>query len=142
MRLVCLQGVRLAGLVLTLLVFVVSAHAAPPACAPEIVGPWTGNVLDAGQIKELRTQFSTRTGELTGSYHVEDVDGGYDGTLTDFTLSGPCAGSFLWHDRHGTGVVRVNFRPDRDRFDGEWGEDTPLEHHIFTGRRYRPVPIS
>jgi hypothetical protein len=39
-------------------------------------------------------------------------------------------------------VVRVEFRPERDRFDGEWGEDSPLENHIFTGRRYRPVPVS
>jgi hypothetical protein len=120
----------------------VTARAAPPQCAPEIVGPWTGQVLDAGQVKELRTQFSTRSGELTGAYHVEDADGGYDGTLTDFRPSGTCSGSFLWHDRHGTGVVRVEFRPDRDRFDGEWGDAKPLDHHIFTGRRFRPVPIS
>lgn len=119
-----------------------AAHAAPPACAPDIVGPWTGKVLDAGVIKVLRTRFSTNSGELTGTYHVEDADGGYDGTLTDFTPLGSCAGQFLWHDRHGTGVVRVEFRPDRDRFDGEWGGDAPLQDHIFTGRRSRPVPVS
>ena len=118
------------------------ACAGPPACSPDIVGPWTGQVLDAGQIKELRTQFSTRSGALTGSYHVEDADGGYDGTLTDFTPTSSCGGRFLWHDRNGMGVVTVDFRPDRDRFDGEWGEDAPLQGHIFTGRRYRPVPVS
>src|ERR1700675_3311946 len=101
--------------ILALLLLPMLAHAAPLACAPDIVGPWTGQVLDAGQIKELRTQFSTRSGALTGTYHVEDSDGGYDGTLTDFTPSGPCAGQFLWHDRHGTGVVRVDFRPEGDR---------------------------
>lgn len=116
--------------------------AAPPACAPELVGSWTGKVLDAGQIKELHTVFSTATGALTGTYHVEDANGGYDGTLTDFTPTGPCAGQFLWHDRNGTGVVRVDFRPDRDRFDGEWGIDVPFPDHIFTGFRYRPVPVS
>jgi len=129
-------------LILSLMIYAATTHAAPPACAPEIVGPWTGQVMDAGQIKELRTQFSTRSGELTGTYHVEDPDGGYDGTLTDFTQSGPCAGRFLWHDRHGTGVVWVDFRPDHDRFDGEWGGDVPLKDNIFTGRRYRPVPVS
>ena len=98
--------------------------------------------MDAGQIKELHTQFSIRTGKLTGTYHVDDADGGYDGTLTDFTKSGACSGQFLWHDRNGTGMVRIEFRPDRDRFDGEWGDDTPLKDHIFTGRRYRPVPVS
>ena len=118
------------------------ARAAPPACAPEIVGPWTGKVLDDGRIKELDTQFSTATGQLTGTYHVEDDDGGYDGTLTGFTPLGSCTGSFLWHDRNGSGVVRVEFRPDHDRFDGEWGEDAPLLGHFFTGRRYRPVPVS
>jgi hypothetical protein len=116
--------------------------AAPPACAPEIVGPWIGKVLDEGRIKELRSRFSVHTGSLTGTYHVEDETGGYDGTLTDFIPSGPCEGQFLWHDRHGTGVVRVDFRPDRDRFDGDWGDEIPLPDHIFTGRRYRPVPVS
>jgi hypothetical protein len=130
------------GFIVAFLLHGALAYAAPPACAPDIVGPWTGQVLDAGQIKELRTQFSTRSGALTGSYHVEDADGGYDGTLTDFSPSGPCAGRFLWHDRNGMGVVMVDFRPDRDRFDGEWGEDAPLQGHIFTGRRYRPVPVS
>ena len=119
-----------------------SVLAAPPACAPDIVGPWTGKVLDQGVVKELRTRFSTQTGELTGSYHVVEDGGGYDGTLTDFTPSGSCSGRFLWHDRNGTGVVWVDFRPERDRFDGEWGEDSPLQGHIFTGRRFRPVPIS
>jgi hypothetical protein len=138
---------RLPGLILVLALGAMvlggtQAQAAPPSCAPEIVGSWTGKVLDNGQIKDLHTDFSTSTGELTGTYHVDDAEGGYDGTLTDFTRLGPCAGSFLWHDRNGTGVVQVEFRPDRDRFDGEWGEDTPLMGHIFTGRRYRPVPIS
>ena len=118
------------------------AHAAPPACAPDIVGPWSGKVLDNGEVKELHTRFSTRSGELTGTYNVEDPEGGYDGTLTDFTASGVCSGWFLWHDRNGTGVVRVDFRPDRDRFDGEWGQEVPLQGHIFTGRRYVPVPVS
>jgi hypothetical protein len=119
-----------------------TAHAAPPDCAAEIVGPWHGRVLDAGQIKGLETRFSTGSGELTGTYHVEDADGGYDGTLTDFVALGPCAGSFQWHDRNGMGVVRVEFRPERDRFDGQWGDDVPLTDHIFTGFRFRPVPVS
>jgi hypothetical protein len=133
---------RLPVFVLTLVLTLAPAHAAPPACAPEIVGGWTCKVLDDGVIKELHTDFSTSSGELTGTYHVEDADGGYDGTLTDFTRTGPCAGSFLWHDHNGTGMVRVDFRPDRDRFDGEWGFEAPLMGHIFTGRRYRPSPIS
>jgi hypothetical protein len=118
------------------------AFAGSLACAPDIVGSWTGRVLDGGRIKELRTEFSTGSGQLTGRYHVEDVDGGYDGTLTNFTPLGPCAGEFLWHDRNGTGEVRVDFRPDRDRFDGLWGDDEPLPDHIFTGWRSRPVPVS
>ena len=137
-----MQWLRCLGLVLTLLLCAVTARAAPPACAPEIVGPWTGKVLDEGMIKQLRTDFSIRSGALTGTYHVEGTDGGYDGTLTGFTPSTPCAGQFVWHDRHGTGVVRVEFHPERDRFDGHWGDDAPLDDHIFTGRRSRPVPIS
>ncbi|MSP01600.1 MAG: carboxymuconolactone decarboxylase family protein [Acetobacteraceae bacterium] len=127
---------------LTLFLWVATANAGPPVCSPDIVGSWTGVVWDAGQLKELRTQFSTGTGELTGAYHVEDDAGGYDGTLTDFVPSGFCAGTFHWHDRHGDGVVWVDFRPDRDRFDGEWGTGAPLRGYIFTGRRFRPVPVS
>jgi len=130
------------GFVFALLSHTVVAQAGSLGCAPDIVGPWTGKVLDDGRIKGLRTDFSTRSGALTGTYHVEDADGGYDGTLTDFTPSGPCSGQFLWHDRHGTGVVQLDFHPERDRFDGQWGEETPFEVQVFTGRRYRPVPIS
>ncbi len=130
------------GLAVLHLSFTTASRASPPTCAPDIVGPWTGQVWDAGRVKELRTQFTTGSGILTGTYHVEDTEGGYDGTLTDFTPSGVCAGRFLWHDRNGVGVVWVDFRPERDRFDGEWGDEAPLKDHIFTGRRYRPVPVS
>jgi hypothetical protein len=126
----------------TLAVCPAVSWAAPPSCAPDIVGSWTGQVADAGRIKELATRFSTGSNQLTGTYHVEDEDGGYDGTLTDFVETGPCEGHFLWHDRNGTGGVWVNFRPGYDRFDGLWGIDAPLKDHIFTGRRYRPVPVS
>ena len=30
-----------------------TAYAEPPACAPDVVGPWTGEVLDAGQVLVL-----------------------------------------------------------------------------------------
>lgn len=125
-----------------LLLWAAAAAAAPPACSPAIVGPWSGVVWDAGEIKDLATRFSTASGELTGIYHVDGKDGGYDGVLTDFSASGPCAGTFRWRDRHGEGVVRVDFRPDNDRFDGEWGTGAPIPGYIFTGRRSRPVPLS
>ncbi len=133
---------RAVGFVVALLPYASVAYAGSPACAPDIVGHWTGQVLDGGQIKPLGTQFSLQSGELTGTYHVEDADGGYAGTLTDFTPSGACAGQFQWHDRNGTGVVQVDFRPDRDRFVGVWGDDDPLPGQIFTGYRYRPEPVS
>ena len=66
-------GSRRQGFALALLLYAVAAHAGPPACAPDIVGPWTGHVLDEGRIKELRTRFSILTGALTGTYHVEDA---------------------------------------------------------------------
>jgi hypothetical protein len=130
------------GFVVALLPYATIAYAGSPSCAPAIVGHWTGQVLDGGRIKTLGTQFSLQSGELTGTYQVEDTDGGYVGTLTDFTPSGVCAGQFLWHDRNGTGVVQVNFRPERDRFEGVWGDDGPLPGQIFTGYRYRPEPVS
>jgi hypothetical protein len=135
MRWSCLLGLVVAALPY-------AAYAGAPACSPNIVGPWTGQVVDGGRVKQLGTQFSVRSGELTGTYRVEDADGGYTGTLTDFTPSGDCAGQFQWHDRNGTGVVQVDFRPDRDRFDGFWGDDEALPGQFFTGRRYRPVPVS
>ena len=128
--------------VLSLPVLAPAQGAPPPACAPEIVGPWSGKVWDQGRIKELDTRFSTSGGQLTGTYHVQDEDGGYDGTLTGFEPSGACAGTFRWHDRHGDGVVWVEFRPDRDRFDGEWGVERPLPDRLFNGRRFRPAPTS
>jgi hypothetical protein len=133
---------RAFGYMIAALPYVGSAYAGSPSCAPAIVGQWTGHVLDNGRIKQLGTQFTLRSGELIGTYHVEDADGGYTGTLTDFTPSGACAGRFLWHDRNGTGTVQVDFRPDIDRFDGFWGDAMPLPGQIFTGHRYRPVPIS
>jgi hypothetical protein len=133
---------RVFGCMIAALPYAASADAGSPVCAPAIVGQWTGQVLDNGRIKQLGTQFVLRSGELTGTYRVEAADGSYTGTLTDFTPSGACAGQFLWHDRNGTGVVQVDFRPDRDRFDGFWGDDVPLLGQIFTGYRYRPVPVS
>ena len=119
-----------------------AAWAAVPGCAPDLVGPWSGKVWDAGVLKALRTRFSVASGVLTGTYRVEDGPDVYDGTLTDFVASGACAGTFRWRDRHGEGVVWVDFRPDQDRFDGEWGDTAPMTGYIFNGRRFRPVPIS
>jgi hypothetical protein len=127
---------------LTVLVWTAAASAAPLACMRDIAGPWSGLVFDEGRLKDLHTNFSIAGGDLTGRYHVDDEDGGYDGQLTDFTATGPCAGTFIWHDRNGAGVVHVDFRPERDRFDGEWGGDRPLPGYIFTGRRVRRVPVS
>ena len=133
----------LASLLLApLLLTAAPARAAPPVCAPDIVGPWSGKVWDEGKIKDLDTHFSIRDGALSGTYHVHDETGGYDGTLTDFSPSGPCDGLFHWHDRHGDGVVSVHFRPDKDRFDGEWGTQAPVEDLLFNGRRFRPAPTS
>ena len=130
------------GAGILLLAGLAPAMAGAPSCAPDIAGPWTGKIWDRGQIKVLHTDFTVRNGELTGVYEVEDDEGGYKGTLTDFAVSGDCAGSFFWHDRDGTGVVRVDFRPMKDRFDGEWGNDRPRDGMFFNGRRVRPPSVS
>lgn len=128
------------------LVFLTAVHgglaASPDGCAGNILGAWQGPVLDGGHIRRLATEFMLRDGDLIGRYHVDDDAGGYDGTLTDFSSRGGCSGWFVWHDRYGSGIVLILFRPEAGRFDGQWGNPVPDPNNIFDGRRIQPVPSS
>jgi len=119
---------------------------AGPALAEDwwqsVLGPYQGPVMNGGKLQQLDTEFFTdAAGNLVGRYHVED-EPPFDGELTDFRQEGPLAGSFTWHDRFGEGSVHVEFDPDRGRFTGSWGEDTPQPDLIFNGYRLRPSPGS
>ena len=112
------------------------------ACYADAVGAWRGPVLNGSGIEDMVTTFSLGAdGRLVGRYHIEDAVP-FDGTLTDFRETGPCAGYFHWRDRDGSGTVHIQFQPQQGRFLGRWGTDRPGGGHVFNGYRDRQPPVS
>ncbi len=107
----------------------------PRGCEGDITGLWDGHVMDGGMLARLKSMFALNGGELTGAYHIDNLSGSYDGTLTDFSPLGPCSGVFVWHDKYGSGMVEIIFMPRIGRFDGRWGAPVPEINRIFDGLR-------
>jgi hypothetical protein len=66
----------------------------------------------------------------------------FDGTLTEFRLTGTCEADFTWHDRDGTGTVHIRFEPELGRFIGHWGGVDPVAKLVFDGYRFGPNVVS
>lgn len=112
------------------------------ACLADSVGPWRGPVYSSGELQTMISEFhALADGALEGSYHILDAVP-YDGTLTGYRPTGPCEAEFSWTDRYGTGVVQIRFEPALGRFLGLWGQEVPLEGHIFRGYRRRSPNVS
>ncbi len=108
------------------------------ACFADSAGFWRGPVVSGDQIGTVETNFSVAAdGRLAATYHISVPDP-YDGTLTDFTPTGPCEAVFVWHDAYGAGVVDIRFDPTHGRFDGEWGHMLPASGWLFDGLRLAP----
>ena len=95
------------------------------ACYADAVGPWRGPVLNGSGVEDMITTFALGAdGRLVGRYHIEDAVP-FDGTLSNFRETGPCAGDFRWHDLDGSGTVHIQFQPEQGRFLGRWRTDQP-----------------
>jgi len=97
------------------------------ACYADAVGTWRGPVLNGSGVEDMITTFSLGAdGRLVGRYHIEDAVP-FDGTLSNYRETGPCAGDFRWHDLDGSGsgTVHIQFQPEQGRFLGRWRTDQP-----------------
>ena len=129
-------------LAVTILLLAAGPAMALDACFAGSVGAWRGPVWNGPGLETMDTEFHLGAdGTLVGSYHVLDPEP-FDGTLTGFRQTGPCEADFTWNDRHGTGVVRVRFEPERGRFVGHWGRTEPVPELIFNGFRRGHFNIS
>jgi hypothetical protein len=116
------------------------AHALT-ACFIESAGHWTGPI-DIGALVNLDTDFKINPdGTMSGGYEVHDVIP-YRGTLTNFHQNGPCSASFIWHDHFGSGLVQIDFAPERGQFDGKWGTPHSVPTYVFDGFRAASEPLS
>ena len=135
----------LARIVSVLVLVLLSA--APPAlalddCFMASVGPWLGPVWNGFGIQTMETEFHAGPdGMLVGHYRIHDAVS-FDGTLTEFRLTGTCEADFTWRDRDGTGTVRIRFEPELGRFIGHWGGPDPVAKLVFDGYRFRPNVVS
>jgi hypothetical protein len=121
--------------------------AAPPAlalddCFMASVGPWRGPVWNGFGIQTMETEFHAGPdGMLVGHYRIHDAVS-FDGTLTEFRLTGTCEADFTWRDRDGTGTVHIRFEPEIGRFIGHWGGPDPVAKLVFDGYRFGPNVVS
>jgi len=113
------------------------------ACYADSVGAWRGLVLNGSGVEDMVTTFALGADgrRLVGRYHIENAVP-FDGTLSNFRETGPCAGDFRWHDLDGSGTVHIQFQPEQGRFLGRWSTDQPGGEHTFNGYRDRPPPVS
>jgi hypothetical protein len=112
------------------------------ACFTQSLGPWRGPVWNRVGLQTMETRFHAGPdGTLEGDYRIHDAEA-FDGTLTGFRQTGPCEADFIWHDRDGSGTVRIRFEPERGRFIGRWGASDPAPALIFDGFRTGPDLVS
>ena len=112
------------------------------ACFSESAGSWRGPVWNRVGLQTMETEFQAGgDGTLIGTYRIHDVVP-FDGTLTEFHQTGFCQAEFTWHDRDGSGTVRIRFEPELGRFIGRWGASEPAPALIFDGYRTRPDLVS
>jgi hypothetical protein len=112
------------------------------ACFSQSTGSWRGPVWNRVGLQIMETEFQAGPdGTLSGQYRIHDAVP-FDGTLSEFHQTGPCQAEFTWHDRDGSGTVRIIFEPERGRFIGRWGAPDPAPALIFDGYRTRPNVVS
>lgn len=114
-----------------------SEPGAPEHFFGRIRGTYDGVVVDAGQFVQQITHFSAgKDGRPVARYVVQHPDGmSYPGTFEDAHLVGPRTVTFKWTDRHGEGVVMIEFTPDGASFDGNWGDDQVAAANVIRGTR-------
>ncbi len=128
--------------ILVLLLATAPRAMALDACFTESLGVWRGPVWNRIGLQTMETRFQLGPdGTLVGDYRIHD-NVPFDGTLTEFHQTGPCQAEFTWHDRDGTGTVRIRFEPERGRFIGRWGASDPAPALIFDGFRTGPDLVS
>lgn len=130
---------------LILALLLMTSHASPFASErgsaghffERVTGKYIGTVMDGGQIVEQVTEFRTgKDGRPVASYTVRHPDGTrYTGTFENAYLVGPRTLTFVWQDRHGQGVVMIEFTPDLASFDGNWGIDQIMAINTVRGMR-------
>ena len=85
------------------------------------VGTVTNNVRPNPD--QVETVLTSRNGQLSGEYQIEEPDGIARGVLSGFRSTGEHQGVFRWRDTYGAGTLEVEFSSTLASFKGTWAPD-------------------
>ncbi|MDP2153951.1 MAG: hypothetical protein Q8J66_09880 [Methylotenera sp.] len=109
--------------VLFCLIVLVSACATnQPNALQNLSGTYIGQVVSVINIP-IKTEFSVNDkGVRSGQYVMTEQDGTLvSGTLDEFKQEGPYTLLVSWHDKYGSGKLRMLFSQQQLLFKGLWG---------------------
>lgn len=98
----------------------VLASALPAAAQLNILGIYTGTILDGGAEVPVETSFSQKGDVLAGKYVIDGTQGRYTGRISDVDLADTGAYTMVWTDQYGQGTATLTFAPDGSSFRGKW----------------------
>ena len=103
----------------------------------KIQGVYAGQIASGEEMVPVLTAFTIdKKGVLIGAYAMDEVEGLEIGALTVLKKESPYTVSMRWHDKYGTGTVRLLFSEDYVLFSGFWGyEDSPASLY-WDGEKY------
>jgi hypothetical protein len=97
-----------------------------------------GQILNGEELQPVVTLFTrTSTGKIAGRYVMGEEDGDQE-TIVTGRLS-DCLGDAIavltcqWHDKYGSGFVRIMFSSDYRSFTGYWGTHKQMTLYPWNG---------
>ena len=97
-----------------------------------------GEILNGEKLQPVVTHFTrTTTGQLTGTYLMGDEDGNEEtvvtGKLSDCLGDATAVLTCQWHDKYGSGFLRIMFSSDYKSFTGYWGVHQKMTLYPWNG---------
>ncbi|TRZ96711.1 MAG: hypothetical protein D4R84_06570 [Rhodocyclaceae bacterium] len=114
-----------------------SAHPTGRPWFHKISGTYTGITTSAGADHPVNTTLAVdATGNITGTYVIEEPKKTLGGKLDGAKVLGPGSIELDWKDDAGRGKLRIAFSEDLNSFSGNWGGERQLAlNHKWTGSK-------
>ena len=109
-------------------------------------GTYTGTILSGDIVSVFTTFYPQPLGEkkqIYGTFMYQEEDYWVTGSLSDCQFNSDHQVLCHWHDKYGSGVMKVRFDRNFESFDGNWGTYCGTESNlIWNGKRVSQPKIS
>jgi len=102
-------------------------------------GTYTGTIFSGDIVPVFTTFYPKPLGDkkqIYGTFMYQERDYWVTGSLSDCQFNSDYQILCHWHDKYGSGVMKVHFDNQFESFDGNWGTYCGMESNfVWTGKR-------